>query len=65
MRSVADSFRCPKCGGKLRYLQEIEGSNSNRVSRYIVRCPYCGFRNVLQELRIAKEGRNLKIVIVK
>ncbi len=51
----------------MEYMIEKESSNNGvRIVRYVVRCWYCGFRDVMEEvkIRITPQG-GLTIVKVK
>ncbi len=58
-------LKCPKCGGRLTYYVESEGSDGMRITRYVLRCKSCGYRKVLQEVMIKKTPEGVIISIPK
>ena len=57
------NLRCPRCGGHLEYMMEKEsGTNGVRVVRYVVRCKYCGYRSIVQEVEMRKAPQGEVIV---
>jgi len=53
-RNSNGNIRCPRCGGLMDLIIEREDSESNRRVRHVLRCKYCGYRLVLQEVVIRK-----------
>ena len=46
---------CPRCGSKMVYVIEIEGSNSKTI-RYYYRCPVCGYKLEDLSLTVRRSG---------
>ncbi len=57
--------KCPRCGGRLTHYIEAEKINGVRNSRYVIRCKYCGYRNVLQEVMVKKTPQGVIVSIPK
>jgi C4-type Zn-finger protein len=54
--------KCPRCGGRMRtYIEAENNHDGHRVIRYILRCGYCGFKNVLQEVSVRKTPQGVLI----
>ncbi len=51
---------CPRCGSKMMYIIEAEGSNKRRI-RYYYRCPVCGYK--LEDLAVSIEHNGAGVVI--
>lgn len=63
--SNADGVKCPKCGGRVTYYSETELLNGQKLSRYIVKCKSCGYRNVIQEVEITKMSEGVTVTVYK
>lgn len=63
--SSVDGVKCPKCGGKVTYYSEAELSNGNKLTRYVVRCKSCGFRDVIQEVELRRSNEGIFISVHK
>ncbi len=63
--SNADGVKCPRCGGKVTYYSETELSNGIKLTRYVVRCKTCGFRDVLQEVELRRSDEGVFVSVHK
>jgi len=57
--------KCPRCGGKLTHHIEAEVIDGVKKVRYVLRCRYCGYRKVQQELTLKKTPQGVVITRVK
>jgi uncharacterized Zn finger protein len=55
--------KCPRCENRATVLTERTLSNGIAVVRYTLKCPSCGFREVMQELTIARTERGVRIKV--
>jgi predicted nucleic-acid-binding Zn-ribbon protein len=53
--------KCPKCENRAAVLTERTVSNGVAIVRYTLKCSSCGFREVLQELTIARTDGGVRI----
>lgn len=63
--SNADGVKCPRCGSRVTYYSETELLNGQKLSRYIIKCKSCGYRDVIQEVEIAKTSEGVTITAYK
>ncbi|MGC8975225.1 MAG: hypothetical protein ACP5KB_03400 [Thermoprotei archaeon] len=63
--SSTDGVRCPACGKPVTYYGEVELSNGYKVTRYIIKCRACGYREVLQEVTLKKKEEGVVVEVFK
>lgn len=63
--SNTDGARCPACGKPVTYYGEIELSNGYKVTRYVIKCRACGYREVLQEVILKRRESGVAVEVVK
>ena len=56
-----NGLRCPRCGAKATYIVEASGHNGRREVTHIIRCTYCGYREVVQHLIVRREPKAVTI----
>lgn len=60
---VSNGLKCPKCGGKLTQYTETESYNGYKISKHILKCKLCNYREVTQEVKIMKSENAVTIQI--
>ncbi|MEM0038370.1 MAG: hypothetical protein QXS42_01630 [Zestosphaera sp.] len=63
--SSADGVKCPRCGSRITYYGEAELANGHKLARYIIKCKSCGYRDVIQEVKITKASEGVTITVYK
>jgi len=53
--------KCPRCENRATILAERSVSNGVAVVRYTLKCPSCGFRDVLQELTVSRTSSGIRV----
>jgi len=60
---VSNGLKCPKCGGKLTQYTETESYNGYKISKHILKCKLCNYREVTQEVKILKMENSIVIEV--
>lgn len=63
--SATNGARCPTCGKPVTYYGEVELSNGYKVVRYVIKCRACGYREVLQEVKLKKGEDGILVEVAK